>query len=115
MSIVMNETIYIHDDAHDAFMTRPWHTTRSIGQHSYSCRSGHAIGGQARCRHGLAPALFICAVTGASLGARRPGGEAAHRGGWYEIIGASVSAGFLGTTDTHYRRLTPYPAEQNDA
>jgi hypothetical protein len=82
----MNETIYIHDDAHDAFMTRPWHTTRSIGQHSYSCRSVHAIGGQARCRHGLAPALFICAVTGASLGACRPGGEAAHRGGWYELL-----------------------------
>src|SRR6266436_9683972 len=102
MSIVMNETIYIHDDAHDAFMTRPWHTTRSIGQHSYSCRSVHAIGGQARCRHGLAPALFICAVTGASLGACRPGGEAAHRGGWGDretgiryVIDPDEDIGFL--------------------
>ena len=50
----------------------------------------------------LAPALFICAGTGASCVACRPGGEAAHRGGWgdreigrRDIINPDEDSGFL--------------------
>src|SRR5579859_4882243 len=57
------------------------HSGNQLGcteQRSFSLRSLHAIGGQTRWRPGLASALSISTGTVATLGARQPGGAAAH-------------------------------------
>ena len=100
MGIILNVNCFIHDDAYDAFMARSCH---NLGVSSNTPTPADLFTQSVVKRDAAIGWHQICSSVQSQvpLGACRPGGEAAHRGGWYEIIGVWVSAGFRGTTDTH--------------